>query len=112
MSIAPRSSSLTTLLATLAATPPFGITTELITASSMTYDGGTGLSTKTLTATSSSVAKLQGAKQLYKSGAAVMKRVSGTPSAPGEFAITGATLTIYGDVTASGDTYTATYPVA
>lgn len=112
MSIAPRRDSLSTILATLAATPSFGIRNQLVPASAMAWNPGSGLTTFVLSDASSNVAKLQSFKSLVKGGAAVMRRVTGTPSAVGEFAITGSTLSIKGNVTGSGDTYSVTYPTS
>lgn len=110
MSIAPRSSTVAHLLAVLAASPPFGIAEEVIPASSFVF--AANVSTASLSQPSSNVAKIQGAKTCAKGGVLVLRRVSGTPSSPGEFAISGSTITIFGDIVASGDTYAITYPTA
>ena len=110
MSIAPRASTVANVVAILTANPPFGIAEEVIAGSSFVF--GANVSTAALAQSSSSVAKLQGAKTCAKGGVLVLRRVSGTPAAPGEFAITGSTITIAGDITGGGDSFAITYPTA
>lgn len=79
---------------------------------SFSYDGGTGLSTVALPAPASVDAVRRGQSILFKSGAMVMHRIDGVPGSVGEFTVSASTLTVFGDLAGSGDTYTLVYPLA
>ena len=75
-------------------------------AATFTYNGGTNLSTHAVAGGPiSSHANAIDQGQLLKSGIDNMKRVAGAPAAAGEWRYNGTNIDIYGDVTASGDTY-------
>jgi hypothetical protein len=79
---------------------------------SFAYDAGTGLSTVALPAPASTDAARRGQSILFKSGAMVLRRIDGVPASAGEFTVSASTLSVFGDVTGSGDTYTLVYPLA
>lgn len=100
--------SLAAVRRSLTNAPAFGVTEEIIPSAAFTF--ADGLSTRALTRTSSPAAVLSGLKTLAKGGLRNMRRVTGAPAALGEWRIVGASLDIFGDVTASGDEWTVTYP--
>ena len=86
---------------------PIGNLTEDYAASAFAF--GSNLSTVTVAQTPSTHPNVTALFELYKSGAAVMVHVAGVPAAVNEWSFTGTTLRIFGDITASGDTYRIKY---
>ena len=89
-----------------------GVESLELEASSFQYDSTTDLSSRTLPSSITTNAAYRDFVVLAKSGALVMENVSpNVPGATNEFRINGTTLSIHGDVTASGDTYGITYAI-
>jgi hypothetical protein len=79
-----------------------------ILASAFTYDGTR--SNYTLTSAASSNGNVDENHELLRNGVGGMTRVT-TTSASGEWSLSGTTLSVHGDVTATGDSYTIRYVV-
>lgn len=97
-------------LASAAVTPAklsFTVQRQTVLASAFTY--ASPISTKTVSATPLTDAQLVQMQELFRNGVCDGTKVSGQPAAAGEFRLNGTTLEVYGDVTASGDTYRVLY---
>lgn len=82
------------------------VSRETFLASAFTF--GT-LSAVTVSQTPNGAAGNLGYMELYRNGIADQTRVTGVPAAPGEWRLNGTTLQVFGDITASGDTYRVVY---
>ncbi len=84
------------------------VSRETFLASAFTF--GAGISTVTVANTPNSVTSLAGVAELCRNGVADLTRVSVAPAATGEWRLNGTSLEVFGDITASGDTYRVVYP--
>lgn len=76
------------------------------------FSFASGISSKTGFTAPDTHANSLDAQELFKGGIANMKRVAIAPAANGEWRFNGTTLEVFGDVTASGDTYRVKYLTA
>lgn len=85
----------------------FTVRREAIAAASFSYSSP--ISTFTVAQTPDTAAALVEMQELYRNGVADGTKVAITPAAAGEWRLNGTSLEIYGDVTASGDTFKVLY---
>lgn len=100
--------NLQALEAAIGAIAATSVSRETFLASAFTFGGI--YSTVTVAHSASAVAALSGYKELFRNGVADQSFVTGAPAAAGEWRVTGTTLQVFGDITASGDTYRVVYP--
>jgi hypothetical protein len=85
------------------------VTREAFAASSFSF--GAGVSTHVLTDTPDNSASLRGIIECYRNGVADMTLVVGIPASSAQFRISGGSLEIGSDITATGHTYKVVYPL-
>ena len=100
--------NLQTLEAAIGALSGTNVSRETFLASAFAFGGS--ISTVTVAHTPLGAPGLTGYLELFRNGIADQTRVTIAPAAPGEWRLNGTTLQVFGDVTASGDTYRVTYP--